>query len=610
MSSEAASTRHFRGRIIRRMTIAFGVLTGLPVAILVFVYRLYQSQIFPDLTIPYLLAGILLALYIGLLWAIVHFFLKPVIELARTYQLFAEGNWELRLPVNRNDELGLLAFSFNRFADEMAILYRQLEALRSRRQRGITESSPTGENEVERAFSPALASPPPSSRWTAIPDQATASLSNLISAIVQAESRDQVLTLAHLALTATPYATVLLLPEQPGVGKLDFFAFGEAIKYWRVFSTEDEATQWLARYQAIDSAEERSNSRLPAYLPTEALHATFASRLQGEASAQSGYLPGATAPLFSADPTFANLPPETTPLVALPLQLQCRAAAFIPVMRRDERGQPYLAAAMVLGARDEESASAFSPENEALQPFIALIELITSALIRVHTRSQTQHHLEELQVIARVSQSVAVEANLDTLFEIITQQVVSALGEFSSIALAFYDSRTDTVRIPYLIENGVLINVPPFPLGEGLTSTVIRSAKPLLLVENLEERARELGARLVGEMPKSWLGVPLIFGGEVIGALIVQDMNQEGRFGQSEQELLVALSAHLAAVVRNTILLEDARRLAQNEKQMSEIASRIRRSVDLETVLKTTAEEVGVALKARRARIEIKVDQS
>ncbi len=54
-------------------------------------------------------------------------FTRPILEIANSTRLFAEGDWRIRAPVKSNDELGLLAYSFNRMADQLSELYYSLE---------------------------------------------------------------------------------------------------------------------------------------------------------------------------------------------------------------------------------------------------------------------------------------------------------------------------------------------------------------------------------------------------------------------------------------------------------------------------------------------------
>jgi GAF domain-containing protein/HAMP domain-containing protein len=53
--------------------------------------------------------------------------IQPLVSLTETAEQFAQGNWDQRAPVNRNDEIGQLSFTFNQMADDLAQLYRSLE---------------------------------------------------------------------------------------------------------------------------------------------------------------------------------------------------------------------------------------------------------------------------------------------------------------------------------------------------------------------------------------------------------------------------------------------------------------------------------------------------
>jgi GAF domain-containing protein len=156
-----------------------------------------------------------------------------------------------------------------------------------------------------------------------------------------------------------------------------------------------------------------------------------------------------------------------------------------------------------------------------------------------------------------------------------------------------------------MFEDGQALDIAPFPTGEGLTSIVIRTRRPLLLVEDTVRQAEALGARTIGVPAKSWLGVPMLFGGQVIGVIIVQDIHQEHRFDQEDERLLSTLATQVAVVVRNASLLEKSSRQARQERLINEINAKIRQSVDIQSILNTTATELGQALGASRLHIQV-----
>ena len=65
------------------------------------------------------------------------------------------------------------------------------------------------------------------------------------------------------------------------------------------------------------------------------------------------------------------------------------------------------------------------------------------------------------------------------------------------------------------------------------------------------------------------------------------------------------LASQVAVVVRNDRLMEAFQRQAQQERLVYGISDRIRRSVDVQSILKTTADELGQALGVRRVEIHI-----
>ncbi len=60
------------------------------------------------------------------LWVTARRFINPIQTLIETTRQFAQGNWELRVPETRDDEIGALSHSFNQIAEELSELYQSL----------------------------------------------------------------------------------------------------------------------------------------------------------------------------------------------------------------------------------------------------------------------------------------------------------------------------------------------------------------------------------------------------------------------------------------------------------------------------------------------------
>jgi PAS domain S-box-containing protein len=78
-----------------------------------------------------------------------------------------------------------------------------------------------------------------------------------------------------------------------------------------------------------------------------------------------------------------------------------------------------------------------------------------------------------------------------------------------------------------------------------------------------------LGIQLVGEEPLSWLGVPLMIGDRVIGAMAVQSFTTRRLYTEHDQELLAAIANQVAIALQNARQFEETR-AALAEAQQSQ----------------------------------------
>jgi GAF domain-containing protein len=266
-----------------------------------------------------------------------------------------------------------------------------------------------------------------------------------------------------------------------------------------------------------------------------------------------------------------------TPLLRALSKAQLQDVALVPV-KRNER----LRAILVIGSKSKQPVSPI-----AIQPYASMAELIVSSLERIRIELKVESRLNELEAITVTSQALASVNNLDTLYSVLHEHIRKNMGDITFI-VALYDAKTNSIHIPYLYENAPgseRATIESFPLGEGLTSILIRTKQPLMLVEDTERRAMALGAKISGKPAKSWLGTPLIVSNDVIGALIVQDPDRENAFDESDLRFLTTLSAQVAGAIYNIRLLEETSKRAIQLQTAAEIARDISGSLDLSEVL-------------------------
>jgi len=545
-------TEHATGKLARKIFLIFITISIIPIGInLAVVYRnanwlLRQMSMLDQQRAVVLVIGTLL-IVAGLVALAARSLTHPIIHLVQTVDLFTRGGWDQRANIPGKDEIGLLARYFNQIADEMCITQRQLM---------IQERK---EDDISLQESIHLAHIIATSR----------NLEDLLSDFLD----------LFVEQFSCSYATIYLL-ERKEVASATF-AYSACIAGSLNLPEDHELSQRLKA--------DRIN------LDTTPTLDWLVGQAIASQNPQVGTTKGDTGLYEAAFPILQSVEGEDD---------QVLGVLDIFVTNNDKRLSPFSGQVM------EEIKFIVEILALGLASFLCrsgVKGLAATRLERVWSQQKTERQFVELETFWQVSKAISVETDLSALYSLIHRQVEQAMGRISSFGIVLYDSTANQISIPYMIEEGEWLQIPPFPLGKGFSSEIIRTHQPLLMFtqSEIDAKTQKLDAMQVGDPPKSWLGVPMLFGGQVIGLIIVQDVKEEYRFTIQDERLLSMLATQVAVVVRNARLLDATRRQARQERLTNEISDRIRRQVDVQSILKTTTDEISRALGVRRATMRI-----
>lgn len=168
-----------------------------------------------------------------------------------------------------------------------------------------------------------------------------------------------------------------------------------------------------------------------------------------------------------------------------------------------------------------------------------LFALITTDMTAVY-RSEAITH-----ILHRISHQVNVQSSLDELFRTI-HEALGRLIDVKNIYIALYDSKSNLITFPYLVDE---MNEDGSPVEAdheiSLTAQIISEAQPLLLDEEAIKR-RVNSNKFFGAVCKNFLGVPLILSKQVIGALVVQSYSRGDLYDEEDRSLLESVSEQIA----------------------------------------------------------------
>jgi signal transduction histidine kinase/DNA-binding response OmpR family regulator/CHASE3 domain sensor protein len=173
--------------------------------------------------------------------------------------------------------------------------------------------------------------------------------------------------------------------------------------------------------------------------------------------------------------------------------------------------------------------------------------------------AETDRRAAELDVINSVQQALATQLDIQQMCEAVGERIT---GIFAAQAgyIALIDNPAKMVHVPYWLLNGRRMESESYPLGAGLTGHVVATRKPLVINRNGERRYLELGAifQADDDMAKSWIGVPMIAGDEVIGIVSLQDPGREDAYDESAVNLLTTLATSTGVALQNARLFAEA----------------------------------------------------
>ena len=135
-------------------------------------------------------------------------------------------------------------------------------------------------------------------------------------------------------------------------------------------------------------------------------------------------------------------------------------------------------------------------------------------------------------------------------------------------------------------------------VGEGLTGWVARAGQPA----RVGDVTRDPRYIMLRPGVRSELAVPLEVAGEVRGVLNV-DSDRADVFTLDDQELLTALAAQAARVIRNTWLYEQLRLKARLFESLASVSRTINSTLNLDDALKVITREACALMRAKMSSL-------
>jgi PAS domain S-box-containing protein len=208
---------------------------------------------------------------------------------------------------------------------------------------------------------------------------------------------------------------------------------------------------------------------------------------------------------------------------------------------------------------------AFSESDQRLLATIA--GSLGVALENAQLIDETRQRVSELGTVNSVGQALATQLELAALIDLVGERVRETFA--ADIAyVALHDEDAGQIDFVYYYEAGERGSQPPLRYGEGLTSQILETREPLLLIR--EEQYEGLAS--VGTPSKSYVGVPIMAGDKAIGVLSVQSTTESGRFAEPDVRLLATIASNVGVAIQNARLFAEIERQREHFESLVEIS--------------------------------------
>ncbi len=219
--------------------------------------------------------------------------------------------------------------------------------------------------------------------------------------------------------------------------------------------------------------------------------------------------------------------------------------------------------------------------------------------------AESEQRAGELAIINDVGQGLSRQLDVGAILELVGQKALEIFrGQDCFVAL--YDRARDMVSWPYFVSGGKPVMVEPARLGPGLTAVVIRTRQPLLL--GTDEEQAKLGAVVVEdgipERTQSWMGVPILIGGEAIGVIALQDY-QPHRYSESDVRLLSTIAANAAVALENARLFEETRQRQTELSLINSIQQELAANLDLQSMINLVGDRLHAVFEGQDIGIRL-----
>lgn len=220
-------------------------------------------------------------------------------------------------------------------------------------------------------------------------------------------------------------------------------------------------------------------------------------------------------------------------------------------------GVPMISQESVVGVISVQSTRKPGLYDEDHQRLLqAIANAAAGAVVNARTFEEVERRVGELAAFNEVGRALGTTLKLEERLKIIYEQARKVMPADHFYVALYHPAEEEAgaeVEFVYYVQDGKETPSHTRPFNNGLTEHIIKTTEPLLIQRNLRAKIAELNldVQVLGTPAKSWLGVPLVARGEVIGVMAVQSVDREEAYDEGHKDLLISLASQASGAIDN-----------------------------------------------------------
>ena len=182
---------------------------------------------------------------------------------------------------------------------------------------------------------------------------------------------------------------------------------------------------------------------------------------------------------------------------------------------------------------------------------------------------ETKQQAIELKIINSVGEGLAKQLDFQSIIDLVGERIREVFNA-EIVTVSTYDAEKNKIHHRYAVElNQRYYFDEPIDVDPGRRE-IIQTRKPLIFGTSVEYTEHSGGKILAGEMPVSYMGVPIMRNQLVTGVITVQDLKKQNLYRDKDASLLMTLASNMGVALENARLFEETKRLL-NETQLRNV---------------------------------------